>query len=195
MSDASRPRLLLHTCCAVCSTVALERLTEQYQVTLFFYNPNIHPESEYQRRLEETRRYAAARGIPVVEGRYEPGSFAEAIRGLESLGERSDRCRACFRLRLDATAARADADGHDGFASTLTTSRFKRSADVHAAGRAAAARSRASYLEIDLKKRGGEQRSQELAREYDLYRQDYCGCEHSKRERESRLRRSGRLPD
>ena len=186
MTEATRPRLLIHTCCAVCSTVALERLSERYRVTLFFYNPNIHPEAEYRRRLEETRRHAAAHVLPVAEGPYEPEVFAEAIRGLESLGERSDRCRACFRLRLAATAARADSDRHQLFASTLTTSRLKRSADVHAAGQAAAEDSHAAYLEIDLKKQNGAHRSQELAREHGLYRQDYCGCMHSLEARRTR---------
>jgi len=190
MTTGDRPRLLLHTCCAVCSTVALERLSLEHHVTLFYYNPNIHPEAEYRKRLEATQAFAHDQGFVVIEGPYEPEVFAETIRGLEHLGERSDRCRACFAFRLLATAERARAEGHEVFATTLTTSRHKRSADVHAAGRAAAEATGVSYLETDLKKQAGADRCHHLARQHGLYQQNYCGCVHSMRERDARVRRA-----
>jgi len=186
---AGQPRLLLHTCCAVCSTVALERLAAAHRMTLYYYNPNIHPQAEHDRRLAETRRYAAELGVELVAEPFTPDDFHAAIRGLEHLGERSGRCRACFRLRLEATARHAATHGFDVIASTLTSSRFKRSADVHAAGEAAAAAHGVAHLAVDLKKQGGVERARALADAHALYRQDYCGCVHSLRERAARVGR------
>jgi predicted adenine nucleotide alpha hydrolase (AANH) superfamily ATPase len=172
--------LLLHACCAPCSTVALERLSGQWELTLFYYNPNISPEAEYEKRLGELRRLVAlapaARGACVIAPEYGHTEFLSAARGLENEPEGGARCRECFALRLKRTAAEARERGFDAFATTLTVGPRKNAADINAAGEAVAREYGVHWLALDLKKRGGYQRSVELSREYSLYRQNYCGC-------------------
>ncbi|NOZ86728.1 MAG: epoxyqueuosine reductase QueH [Deltaproteobacteria bacterium] len=186
-SMKQKPKILLHSCCAICSTVALERLTPEYLVSIYYYNPNIHPQAEYDRRLNETKRLAASFGVQVMEGDYNPEDYFFAVKGLEKLGERSRRCKECFKLRLRATARLAAKDGYQAFTTTLTTSRFKKSDDVVSAAEEVALDMKVDFLAVNFKKQGGADRSIKLAREMGLYMQNYCGCIFSMEERLIRL--------
>lgn len=194
-------RLLLHSCCAPCSSYVLEYLRPYFRLTVFYYNPNISPQSEYRRRVEEQKRLIAAynaalagqtapeeegRGWPIeiLEGDYEPERFAAVARGRERCPEGGERCRACYELRLRASAERAKEGKFAFFATTLTVSPLKNAAKLNEIGERLAAEYGVAYLPSDFKKKGGYQRSVELSREYGLYRQDYCGCAYSKAERE-----------
>jgi len=172
--------LLLHTCCGPCSTVALERLGEQFAVTLYFYNPNIRPEAEYQRRLEtqklvvegiRTRYPVTLLAVP-----YDPAPFAVATQGLESEPEGGVRCVNCFTFRLEETARLAKERGFDYFATTLTTGPTKDAELLNEVGEAVGARYGVAHLPADFKKQGGHQRSVALSEKLGLYRQRYCGC-------------------
>lgn len=183
--EGERPRLLLHSCCGPCSTSVLERLLPYFQVEVFFYNPNIDPEEEYSRREEEQIRYLAKLGIPFHKSEYRPDAFEEAVQGHEGAPEGGSRCSLCFLLRLRATAARGEELGIPWFATTLTVSSHKNSRLVNESGEQAAKQTegRIAYLPSDFKKKDGTKRSQELSREEGMYRQDYCGCRYSRRER------------
>lgn len=184
------PTLLLHSCCAPCSSYVLEYLSDYFAITLFYYNPNISPEEEYRRRVEEQQRLI--RQLPVrhpvrfVEGRYEPERFFAAARGLEDMPEGQERCFRCYELRL-CEAAKACAElGLDYFTTTLTISPRKNAAKLNELGEQTAQAYGLRYLHSDFKKRNGYLRSVELSREYGLYRQNYCGCVFSKREAQQR---------
>ena len=203
-----RKRLLLHVCCAPCSSACLELLTVYFDVTVLFYNPNITEEAEYTRRLEEEKRLIAAfnaniaRNLPlgqkdarvnvpegnrtpiaIIEGRYDPESFLEAARGLEDAPEGAERCEKCFTLRLSEAArvaARGDENGpFDYFTTTLTISPLKNADVLNAIGQEAAREAGSVFLPSDFKKKNGFLRSTLLSEQYDLYRQDYCGCVYS----------------
>lgn len=182
------PTLLLHSCCGPCSSSVLERLTEDFRVTVFYYNPNIAPEEEYRMRVREQERFVrefpAKHPVSFREGAYEPGRFYEAARGLEDVPEGGERCRRCFRLRLAETAKLAAAEGCDYFTTTLSVSPKKDARALNEIGQELAAETGTAYLLSDFKKKNGYQRSCELSREYGMYRQDYCGCIFSRRERE-----------
>lgn len=194
----SAPTLFLHSCCAPCSSYVLEYLRKYFRITVFYYNPNISMEEEYRKRVAEQKRLIAAYNesvtekninsrsylIDIVEGDYEPQSFYEIARGLELCPEGGERCFACYELRLRETAKRAQAGKYDYFATTLTISPLKNVVKLNEIGERLAAEYGVSWLPSDFKKKGGYQRSIELSREYDLYRQDYCGCVYSKEERE-----------
>ena len=203
--DKSTPTLLLHSCCAPCSSYVLEYLREYFRITVFYYNPNISMEEEYRKRVEEQKRlitayndaiseeYAPDRSlqndnmrclIDIVEGDYEPECFYEIARGLEQCPEGGDRCFNCYELRLRETAKRAQAGKYDYFATTLTISPLKNAVKLNEIGERLSKEYGVSWLPSDFKKRGGYQRSIELSKEYDLYRQDYCGCVYSREERE-----------
>ena len=189
--EKSAPTLFLHSCCAPCSSYVLEYLRVYFQITVFYYNPNISMEAEYRKRVSEQKRLIAAYNekkcgyhIEVIEGDYEPGRFYEIARGLEQCPEGGERCFACYELRLRETAKRAQAEKFDYFTTTLTISPLKNAVKLNEIGEQLAAEYGVSWLPSDFKKRGGYQRSIELSREYDLYRQDYCGCVYSKEERE-----------
>ena len=171
--------LLLHACCAPCSSYVLEYLRGYYNITVFFYNPNISDQAEYAKRRDEMKRLlrldGAAPPTGFIEGDYDPTRFYHAIRGLESAPEGGERCRRCYELRLGETARMAEAGGFDCFATTLTVSPHKNAAAINEIGLRAAP----AYLPSDFKKKGGYSRSLELSRQYGLYRQDYCGCEYS----------------
>jgi predicted adenine nucleotide alpha hydrolase (AANH) superfamily ATPase len=171
----------LHACCAPCSATALERLSGDWEITLFYYNPNIYPEAEHTKRLGELRRLASeapfARGTVVIAPAYDRREFLGAARGLENEPEGGARCRECFALRLRAAAATAAERGFGAFSTTLTTGPRKSAADINVAGEKASREYGAAYFAEDFKKRGGYSRSVELSREYSLYRQSYCGCE------------------
>ncbi len=188
LHTAGTPSLLLHSCCAPCSSYVLEYLSRYFRITVLYYNPNIYPEEEYFRRTEEQQRLIREMPLPnpvqFLEGRFEPAEFYTAIRGLEHIPEGGDRCRACFRLRLDEAARIASERGFDYFTTTLTISPLKNAAALNEIGEALADEYGVRWLPSDFKKKNGYKRSIELSAEYDLYRQDYCGCVFSKRERE-----------
>lgn len=186
-------RLFLHSCCAPCSSYCLEYLREYFEVTVFYYNPNISFPEEYRHRVEEQKRLIgelnarAGEGenrIRFVEGAYEPERFFEMARGLEDCPEGGERCFGCFALRLLEAARLAKAGGFDYFTTTLSISPLKDVQKLNEIGLRLAAQEGVAYLPSDFKKKGGYQRSIELSREYGLYRQDYCGCVFSKEARE-----------
>lgn len=173
-----RPRLLLHSCCGPCSSSVLEYLTRHFDVTVFFFNPNIQPEEEYEKRLFWQRkvidRYKGAVGL--IAPPYDGGRFAEVSRGLEALPEGGKRCENCFLLRLSETARLAKKEGFDYFTTTLTVSPHKNAELINKIGFEQAERTGANWLPADFKKKEGYKRSIELSAEYGLYRQSYCGC-------------------
>ncbi|MBR1408219.1 MAG: epoxyqueuosine reductase QueH [Clostridia bacterium] len=185
-AEGRRPRLLLHGCCAPCSSYVLEYLSEIFDITLFYYNPNIAPREEFERRAAEAARLIREMGVPVAlqVARYEPELWREAVRGLENEPEGGRRCEACFRLRLNKTAQAAKEGGYDYFTTTLSISPLKDAQLLCRLGGELSQASGVPYLYSDFKKKGGYQRSIELSRIYSLYRQDYCGCAFSRAERE-----------
>ena len=194
--DGDRPRLLLHACCAPCSSYCLEMLLPHFDVTVFYYNPNITEAEEYGRRTAELRRFVKEFGddtglrASVEEGTYDVRDFFEAVRGSESEPEGGLRCVKCFRLRLTRTAELAAAKGFDYFTTTLTISPLKNAAVLNALGEEIAEKKGVAFLPSDFKKKNGYKRSTELSAKYGLYRQDYCGCIYSKQERQAAKSRS-----
>ncbi len=182
------PSLLLHSCCAPCSSYCLEYLSQYFRITVLYYNPNLYPAEEYERRVFEQRKLIAAlpakNKISLVEMKGEPGEFYSAVRGLEQSKEGGERCFACFRLRLERAAKYAKKNGFDFFTTTLTISPLKNAAKLNEIGEAAGKKFGVRHLPSDFKKKNGYKRSVELSKIYGLYRQDYCGCVFSKRERE-----------
>lgn len=181
------PHILLHACCAPCSSAVLERLTKYARITLFFYNPNILPETEYRFRLEELQRLLRemplSGRVELLEGAYEPERFLAFAKALADEPERGERCRQCIRLRLEMAAKTALEIGADYFATTLTVSPHKDAPFINAAGFAAAEQFGIPWLPSDFKKKEGYKRSIQLSAEYRLYRQNYCGCPFSKNEK------------
>ena len=180
-----RPNLLLHSCCAPCSSAVLERLTGAFDITIFYYNPNIAPEEEFERRVAEQIRLVSQMPhegrIDVVRGAYEPEAFYAACKGHEGDPEGGERCARCFRLRLGETAKLAARRGDDYFTTTLTISPLKDAQLLNAIGLALSAECGVPWLPADFKKKNGYKRSCELSQQYSLYRQDYCGCVFSRR--------------
>ncbi|NCB35681.1 MAG: epoxyqueuosine reductase QueH [Clostridia bacterium] len=183
--EGKRPRLLLHSCCAPCSTAVLTRLCESFDITVFFYNPNIDTRDEHDLRAKELETFVNDSGLALdtVIIPWEPKLFYERVRGLEGEKEGGKRCEVCFGLRLDRTARYAAEHGYDLFTTTLTISPMKSAPLLNRIGEEAAKRAGAVFLNSDFKKRGGYLLSTQLSREYGIYRQDYCGCVFSKRER------------
>ena len=175
-------RILLHICCGPCATAVVERLRDEYEITGFFFNPNIHPEEEYVRRLEAAREVAMRLGIDLIEGECDPSTFREAVRGLEHEPENGARCSVCYRLRLRETARVAEEQGFGMIASTLTTGPMKKAAVIDPIGKEEAEHAGIIFLGGDWKKKNGFGRSCELSKEYGIYRQHYCGCAFSIRE-------------
>ena len=186
----SRPRLLLHACCAPCSSYTLEYLTKYFDITLFFYNPNIAPKEEYDFRAEELRRFLSVHpvcgGVKLAVPTYDSTPFFAIAKGLEDAPEGGERCKKCYRLRLMETAKAAKDGGYDYFCTTLSISPYKNAPALNEIGGELAKEYGVKYLYSDFKKKGGYARSIELSTEYDLYRQDYCGCVYSKLEAEKR---------
>lgn len=199
-------RLFLHSCCAPCSSYVLEYLRSFFRITVFYYNPNITEAEEYWKRAAEQKRLIAAMNrqpekgklscagleeeaekggeaypIEVVEGDYCRELFFESVRGLEQCREGGERCFVCYRLRLEETAKRAKEAGADYFTTTLTISPLKNAARINEIGEKLSEQYGVAFLPSDFKKKDGYKRSIELSKEYDLYRQDYCGCVFSKR--------------
>lgn len=187
MKAGESPRLLLHVCCAPCSSSVLERLGEIFEITCLFYNPNITEEEEYQKRLLELQRFVGALKtkykVSILEGRYQKEEFFEISKGLEKEPERGKRCLRCYQLRLEETARLAEEYHYPFFATTLTLSPYKNSDAINEIGKILDEKYQPSYLYSDFKKKNGYKRSIELSLEYHLYRQDYCGCIYSKLER------------
>ena len=183
--EGKRPRLLLHSCCAPCSTAVLTRLCEGFDITVFYYNPNIDSREEHDLRAKELEAFVEDSGLALgaVIIPWEPKLFYENVRGLEGEKEGGKRCEVCFGLRLDRTARYAAEHGYDLFTTTLTISPMKSAPLLNRIGEEAAKRAGAVFLNSDFKKRGGYLLSTQLSREYGIYRQDYCGCVFSKRER------------
>ena len=182
------PSLLLHSCCGPCSSYVLEYLSRYFAITVFYYNPNIYPPEEYEHRVKEQQRFIAEctfdHPVQFVAGDYEPELFYDAVRTLEDCPEGGERCFVCYRLRLAETAKLADELGCDYFTTTLSISPHKNAAKLNEIGEELAGITKARHLPSDFKKRGGYKRSVELSAEHGMYRQDYCGCVFSKRERE-----------
>ena len=188
--EGTRPRLLLHACCAPCSSYVLEYLSAHFDITLFFYNPNISPEDEHRFRFAELSRLVAEMGldgvVSLLEGKYDPERFYALSRGLESLPEGGARCAKCYALRLSETADAARDGAFDYFTTTLSISPHKNAAWLNEIGAKESERVRVPYLFSDFKKKNGYRRSCELSAKYGLYRQDYCGCIFSKQAKEKR---------
>ena len=178
------PMLLLHSCCAPCSSYGLEYLSEYFNINVFYYNPNISSQEEYNLRLSEQKRLVEQMEtkypVTVTEGEYEPRAFYAMAKGLKKCPERGERCLRCYALRLERTAALAKELGADYFATTLTLSPLKSAEAINTIGEELEKKYGVKYLCTDFKKKNGYKRSIELSREYDLYRQNFCGCVFSK---------------
>ncbi len=183
-----RARVLLHSCCGPCSSAVLEYLTQYFDVTLLWYNPNLYPESEFDRRLGTQRelleKMGLADSVRILVEPWRSGEYYAAAAGLEGEPEGGLRCTACFRLRLEETAKLAKRHGFDYFCTTLSLSRYKDAVRINALGGELGALYGVAWLPSDFKKEGREQRSTQLSRQYGLYQQRYCGCEFSLRSRE-----------
>ena len=175
--------LLLHACCAPCSSAVLERIGNYFKVTIFYYNPNITNEDEYKKRVNEIKRFISSfktrYPISLEEGTYDPRDFFDISKGLEKEPERGKRCYKCYLLRLNETARIADKLGFDYFCTTLTLSPHKNSNWINEIGEELNKKYNSTYLYSDFKKKNGYKRSIELSSEYNLYRQNYCGCVYS----------------
>ena len=195
-ASGRHPKLLLHVCCAPCSSWCLEFLNRYFEITVFFYNPNIDDPEEYRKRAEEEKRLLrempSAAGVRFLEGRYDPEAWRARVRGHEADPEGGDRCGICFALRLREAAETARCLGFDCFTTTLTISPMKDAARLNEIGEKAGAAAGVPFLPSDFKKKNGYHRSVELSRIYHLYRQDYCGCSFSMEEAEER-RKAQRL--
>lgn len=179
--------LLLHACCAPCSSAVLERLSSFFKITIIYYNPNITEEKEYLKRLEELKNFIkkikTKYPINIIDTRYDPQEFYTIAKGLEKEKERGKRCYECYKLRLEETAKVAKEKNYDFFATTLTLSPYKKTDWINEIGNNLSSKYQTNYLYSDFKKKNGCQRSIELSKKYNLYRQDYCGCIYSKVER------------
>lgn len=189
------PTLFLHSCCAPCSSYVLEYLSQYFSITVFYYNPNIYPDEEYFKRVKEQqefiRRFPARYPISFVEGEFEKERFYDTVRGFEQIPEGGERCFRCYELRLAEAAQRAKELHMDYFTTTLSISPLKNAAKLNEIGERLSKEYGVAYLYSDFKKKGGYQRSVELSHEYGMYRQDYCGCVFSMREREAQKKGEG----
>ena len=184
------PKLLIHSCCAPCSSYVLEYLSQYFEITVYFYNPNIYPPLEYIRRVEEQDRLIQEMNfihpVTLQTGAYEPQEFYRIVEGLEKEPEGGVRCFHCYELRLQEAAKIAQAGRYDYFTTTLSISPLKNADKLNEIGEKLGREYRVNYLPSDFKKKNGYKRSVELSKEHDLYRQDYCGCVFSQRERQTK---------
>lgn len=187
-SNNNTPSLLLHSCCAPCSSYVLETLSNYFKITIFYYNPNIYPIDEYIKRKEEEKRFikefSSKNKIEFLDCDYDGELFFEMAKGLEDLREGDKRCYLCYQLRMNKTALVAKENNFDYFTTTLSISPYKNSSWINEIGRKLEKEIGIKYLPADFKKKNGYKRSIELSNVYNLYRQDYCGCIYSKVERE-----------
>lgn len=173
-------KLLLHSCCGPCSTSVIERLKDDYELSVFFYNPNIMDEEEYEKRRQAQLKVVEKYKIPFIEGDKDTDMYLEKIKGLEDEPEGGSRCRECFELRLEVTAKLAAELDFDAFATTLSVSPHKSYKDIAEIGNRLEAQFGPEFLKDDFKKKAGFQRSTQLSKEMELYRQEFCGCEFSR---------------
>lgn len=187
------PTLLLHSCCAPCSSYVLEYLSEYFKITVLYYNPNIYPDEEYAKRVKEQQdfiaRFPAKNPIAFIGGAFDKELFYETVKGYEAIPEGGERCFRCYELRLREAAEYAKRLGMDYFTTTLSISPLKNAQKLNEIGTKLAGEYGVAYLLSDFKKKNGYKRSVELSGEYNMYRQDYCGCIFSKREREEEKKR------
>lgn len=187
VKEERRPKLLIHSCCAPCSSYVLEYLSKHFDITIFYYNPNIHPEEEYIRRVEEqqnlVREMPLKSEVHFIQGEYRPQDYYEKVKGLEAEPEGGKRCFVCYELRLREAAKLAAEEGFDYFTTTLSISPYKNAEKLNEIDNKLAQEYKVLYLPSDFKKKNGYKRSIELSKEYNLYRQDYCGCAFSLRDR------------
>jgi len=176
-----KPRLLLHSCCAPCSTTVIETLKDYFDLTIIYYNPNIEPLDEYEKRKKEQLRKIKEYNINFLDCDYDNELFHEMSKGLESVPEKGIRCHKCYRLRLEYTAKKALENNYEYFSTTLTVSPYKLSNVINEIGLDLQTKYNIKYLVSDFKKNEGYKKSIELSKKYNLYRQDYCGCIYSKR--------------
>lgn len=184
--DGRVPTLLLHSCCAPCSSYTLEYLSNYFDITVYYYNPNISPKAEFDKRFAEQKRLIASlpakREIKLIEGDYNYSDFSEIAKGFENVKEGGERCFRCYKLRLEKSAHLAKEQGFDYFCTTLSISPLKNSQKINEIGLEVAEKYGVKWLPSDFKKKEGYKRSIELSREYNLYRQNFCGCVFSKKE-------------
>jgi len=181
--------MLLHICCAPDATVVIERLSPEYDLTGYFYNPNIHPKREYYLRLEEMKKLAERLNLQLVWDEYDVDRWFALTRDLKDEPEGGRRCEVCFRMRLERAADYAKANGFDIFTTVLTVSPHKKAEVINRIGEEIANEYEVQFLSANFKKKDGFKRSVELSKKFGLYRQDYCGCVYSKEERERRKRK------
>ncbi len=177
----TKPKLLMHSCCAPCSSYVMEYLSSHFDMTMFFYNPNISSAEEYEKRRKELSRLVEHYPVKLELGDYEPSRFYDAVKGMEKLPEGGERCFVCYELRMREAAKMASVNGYDYFTTTLSISPHKNAQKINEIGEKLAVEYGVGHLPSDFKKRNGYKRSIELSKEYELYRQDYCGCVFSKR--------------
>ena len=184
----SRPKLLLHSCCAPCSSYVITFLDKYFDITIFYSNDNIYPVSEFDKRLDEEIKFCLNinPNIKVIHDEYVYEDYLNAIKGKEDLGERSPRCYECYKFRLEKTAKKAKELGYDYFTTTLSISPHKNSTWINEIGNKLESEYNVKYLYSDFKKEEGYKKSIELSKEYGLYRQDYCGCVYSLNEKSKR---------
>lgn len=179
-------KLLLHACCAPCSSAVLERLGNIFEITILYYNPNITDENEYNKRLNEVKdfikKFRTKYKISIIDGKYDINDFLDIAKGLENEPERGKRCYKCYNLRLEETAKVAEQYNFPYFTTTLSLSPYKNSNWINEIGEDLNNKYNSTYLYSDFKKKNGYIRSIELSKEYNLYRQNYCGCIYSKKE-------------
>ena len=185
INNNDKPSLLLHSCCAPCSSYVLEYLSDYFDITIYYYNPNISSKSEYEKRVSEQKRLInemkTKNKVMFIEGEYNPELFFEISKGLEDAPEGGERCFKCYRQRLDKTADFAKKNGFDYFTTTLSISPHKNADKINEIGIDLEIINNIKYLKADFKKKNGYKRSIELSKEYNLYRQNFCGCVFSKR--------------
>lgn len=181
-----KEKLLLHSCCGPCSTVCIERLKDLYDVTVYYFNPNIYPREEYEKRKENQKKVCDSFNVPFIDGDYDEGKWLSFVKGLENEQEGGSRCEKCFLYRLEETCKKAKELKFDIFATTLTVSPHKSTPVINAVGKEISFKENFPYLEESFKKKDGYLRSINLSKELSLYRQNYCGCRFSIRKEETK---------
>ena len=186
-SYKTKPKILLHSCCAPCSSTCIDRLSDKAKLDIMYYNPNIEPEEEYLKRKEEQKRLIKLlnKDIKVLDCDYDNNKYHEVVKGYEKEPERGSRCYICYKQRMEYTAKIAKEKGYDMFATTLTVSPYKVTKWINEIGFDLEKEYNIKYLPTDFKKQNGYKKSIELSKKYNLYRQDYCGCVYSKKEKDS----------
>lgn len=179
-------KLLLHSCCAPCSTQVIDFLKSDYDITIYYYNPNIDTSEEYHHRLSEQKRYCKEVGINVIEEGHNPQDFLVKVKGFEKEKEGGARCPICFGIRLDKTAEKAKQLGFEIFGTTLTVSPHKNAEIINAIGKNIEQEKGIDFLEGNYKKQDGYKKSIEFSKQYNLYRQNYCGCAFAKEMQENK---------